>query len=83
MLLHSNDYLELAGIVVIGWQHLAMAAVAKSALAREATIERGFYEGKILSAQHWIATDLPRVAQLSKLCVDGESSYAKVPDDAW
>ena len=72
MLLHSSDYLELFGILVIAWQHLAMAAVAPA---------DAFGAGKLRAAEYWIATELPRVATLAALCKCGEDSYARVRPD--
>jgi butyryl-CoA dehydrogenase len=84
MLLHSHDFLEMASIVVVAWQHLAMAAAARSALAGPArTHPPAFYEGKLRAAQYWIANEVPRVARLADLCVQGESSYAAIADEAW
>jgi butyryl-CoA dehydrogenase len=83
MLLHSNDFLELASIVVVAWQHLEMAAAARAGLARGGPQSAAFYEGKLRAAQHWMATELPRVPLLAELCVSGEASYASVADEAW
>lgn len=83
MLLHSNDFLDLASIVAVAWQHLAMAASAREGLARGGPQTPAFYEGKLRSAQLWIATELPRVALLADLCVAAEGSYATVPPDGW
>jgi alkylation response protein AidB-like acyl-CoA dehydrogenase len=89
MLLHSHDFLELASIVVVAWQHLAMATAAREGLRDLGGLSRGgpqpeaFYEGKLRAAQHWIATELPRVPLLAALCVGAESSYASMPADGW
>ncbi|MBA3458774.1 MAG: acyl-CoA dehydrogenase [Deltaproteobacteria bacterium] len=71
MLLHSSDYLELFGILVIAWQHLAMAAAANTA-------DQDFNSGKRLSAEYWIATEIPRLTMLAELCRSGEDSYRRV-----
>ena len=72
MLLHSTDYLEMFGILVIAWQHLAMHATAPA---------DAFGDGKRRAAEYWIATELPRVAMLAELCASGEDSYARVRPD--
>jgi butyryl-CoA dehydrogenase len=74
MMLHSSDYLELFSIFVIAWQHLAMAAVAQAKL----DADRDFYTGKLLAAEYWIATELPRMDALVHVCRRGEDSYARV-----
>ena len=73
MLLHSSDYLELFSTAVVGWMWLAQAAAA-----REATRDEPFYRGKLLAAQHFIHTELPRIAHLAGLCRSGEDSYARL-----
>ncbi len=77
MLLHSSDYLTLFGILVVAWQHLAMAAAARTArAATEADSE--LLAGKVISADYWISTELPRVAMLAELCRSGEDSYLRI-----
>jgi butyryl-CoA dehydrogenase len=71
MMLHSFDYLDLFGTVVIGWQWLLQAAAAK-----EGRSDAPFYKGKLQAAQYWIKAELPRIHQLADLCVDAEDSYA-------
>jgi alkylation response protein AidB-like acyl-CoA dehydrogenase len=87
MMLHATDYLDLASTVVIAWQWLELAAVAKEALA--GSLPRGrasrddhYYRGNLAAAQYWIRTELPRIDGLAKLCRDGEDSYGTL-DPAW
>ncbi|WP_437596166.1 acyl-CoA dehydrogenase [Sorangium sp. So ce590] len=77
MLRHSADYLELASVLVVAWQWLAMAAAAREGLARGAS-PAGFYEGKLCAAQYWFSTELPRVEALAALCRSGDDSYARM-----
>jgi butyryl-CoA dehydrogenase len=78
MLRHSFDYMEMLSIVVIAWQWLVQAAVAKEGLSRGPTAEdRDFYEGKLAAAQYWIFTEVPRVGTLGALCRSNEDSYAR------
>lgn len=86
MLLHSSDYMDLFGTLVIGWQWLAQAAAAQEGLARvegskDATAE-AFYRGKLAAAQYWIQSELPRIGYLSALCKSGEDSYRNV-EPSW
>jgi len=69
MMLHSSDYLDLFSTFIVAWQWLDQAAAAK-----EARID-DFYQGKLLTAQYWFATELPRIAHLADLCRDAEDSY--------
>jgi butyryl-CoA dehydrogenase len=78
MMRHSSDYMEMLSIVVVGWQWLAQAAVAKEGLARHPPApDRDFYEGKLAAAQYWVNTELPRVGTLGALCRSNEDSYAR------
>jgi butyryl-CoA dehydrogenase len=79
MMRHSTDFLSLSSITVVAWLWLWQAAIAKEALSR-GTPDGDFYEGKLCAAQYWIATELPRVAQLAALCRSGEDSYARMRD---
>jgi butyryl-CoA dehydrogenase len=77
MMLHSVDYLDLFATVVIAWQWLLQAAVAKEAL-KAGRGPAAFYEGKACAAEYWIHTELPRVDHLAHLCRTGEASYARM-----
>ncbi|MGH7271593.1 MAG: acyl-CoA dehydrogenase, partial [Polyangiaceae bacterium] len=79
MLLHSADYLDLFSILVIAWQHLAMATAARAGLtASPSEGDAAFYRGKERAAEYFIRTEVPRVATLAALCRSGEDSYARV-----
>ncbi len=77
MMLHSTDYLELFGILVIAWQHLAMATAARTT-APTSDADRALFAGKQLSAEYWISTELPRLTALAEICRAGEDSYARI-----
>ena len=82
MLAHSTDYLTLFSLVAVGWQWLAMAAVAAERLRQRPTpAEEAFYRGKLAAAHHWVVTELPRVAPLAALCRSGETSYTGMQPD--
>ena len=81
MLLHSADYLELMSILVVSWLWLQQATVATEQLARGSS-DGDFYQGKLCTAQYWLATELPRVGHLIDLCRSGEDSYARM-QPAW
>lgn len=76
MLGHSWDYLDMFATLVIGWQWLNMAAVAKSAPISE---ERR--QAIDASTQYWIRTEVPRIALLANLCRANEDSYIKAQPD--
>ena len=86
MVIHATDYLELCSIVVIAWQWLELAAIAREALAGalprgRASRDAGYYRAKLATAQYWIRTELPRIDHLATLCRDGEDSYAALDPD--
>jgi butyryl-CoA dehydrogenase len=83
MLLHSADYLELLSILIVGWQWLRQATVARTRLDEPRAeplpaAERAFYEGKLCTAQYWLLTEVPRATTLAALCASGEDSYARM-----
>ncbi len=63
MMRHSVDYLDLLATVVVSWQWLLQAAVAREGLAASRRPAE-FYEGKLCAAEYWIKTELPRVDHL-------------------
>jgi hypothetical protein len=79
-LLHASDYLDLFSTVVIAWQWIELAAVAREALAGalprgRASRDEAYYRGMLATAQYWIRTELPRIEHLARLCREAESSY--------
>ncbi len=86
MMLHSVDYLDLFSTVVVAWQWLLQAAVAREGLAKAAFAggapSSEFYEGKLCAAEYWIKTELPSVDHLAALCTGGDDSYARM-NQAW
>jgi alkylation response protein AidB-like acyl-CoA dehydrogenase len=81
MLLHSVDYLEMFGLVVIGWQWIEQATAATTGLASESA-SGDFYRGKLCAAQYWLMGELGKVDHLAGLIEAGEDSYARV-QPAW
>ena len=79
MLLHSADYLELFSILVIAWQHLAMASAAR-AVAVATDEDAAWVDGKLQAATYWLRTEVPRIATLAELCSASEASYVKIAD---
>ncbi|UJR85005.1 acyl-CoA dehydrogenase [Sandaracinus amylolyticus] len=68
MLAHSADYLQLASILAVAWMWTRMrAAVAGRDEAFARAIDR--------AAMYWIATEVPRIEVLARLCESAEPSY--------
>jgi butyryl-CoA dehydrogenase len=76
-LLHSADYLDLFGTLVVAWMWLKASTASQRALARGAT-DPEFYEGELCAAQYWIRTEVPRIEVLAGLCRSAENSYERV-----
>jgi alkylation response protein AidB-like acyl-CoA dehydrogenase len=80
MLRHAADYLDLFATVAVAWQWLELAAAASERLAAGAA-DPGWVRAKVLAAQYWIHTELPRIHHLAHLCRSGEDSYARLDGD--
>ena len=76
MMTHSWDYLDLFSTVVIAWQWLRMAAVARRKQKRGARDEARL-QGVLSAAQYWIQTELPKIDPLIELCRTNEDSYLR------
>jgi len=76
MLGHSWDYLDMFATLVIGWQWLNMAAVA-----RTASISEQRKHATQAAAQYWIRTEIPRIQVLANLCRSNEDSYIRAEPD--
>ncbi|MDB5240147.1 MAG: acyl-CoA dehydrogenase [Spirosoma sp.] len=62
-------YLELFGIVVVGWQWLRQAVVALSCLSTANGDDANFYHGKVMAARYFYEYELVKIHSLSKrLC---------------
>ena len=70
MMAHSADYLEAFSVVAIGWQW-ARLWTASTRLP----IDDPFARGLAHAARYWIATEIPRVAQLVALAGGPDRSY--------
>lgn len=83
MLRHSHDVLDIFMTVVVAWQWLRQAAVAREALSQgtASPADEAFYRGKLQAAQYWLTTELPRTGPLARLCRDEEDSYAATHPD--
>jgi len=78
MLGHSWDYLDMFATLVIGWQWLNMAAVAKTA-----SIPDERRRGIDAASQYWLRTELPRISLLANLCQSNEDSYIRAQADCF
>lgn len=59
-------YLELFGIVSIGWQWLKMGIVAEQALPKANGTDAAFYHGKLATMQYFFEYELVKIEALAK-----------------
>ena len=65
-------YLELFGLVTIGWQWLRQGITAERCLAdADGESARRFYSGKMLTCDYFFAYELPKTLGLAERLVDG------------
>jgi hypothetical protein len=73
--LNASPYLEMFGDVVMGRLLVEQAAIASEKLTGEVTTgERRFFEGKIKTAEFFVAQLLPRVDMLAVTIRSGDRS---------
>jgi alkylation response protein AidB-like acyl-CoA dehydrogenase len=75
-------YMDLMGLVSLGWMWLKMAAASSRALA-EGTGDRSFHEMKLLTARFFATRELPASIALRKKIEAGAESLMKVPAEAF
>jgi len=76
MLRHSADYMNLAGVTVVGWMWLRQAVAAVNAS------DRDLAQGLNAAARYWMATEVTKAPALAARITSGEDSYAAL-DPAW
>ena len=72
MLGHSWDYMAMMATLVVGWQWLRMATVARTTNRPTPNTRT---RGTEAAAKYWIRTEVPKVAVLAELCASAEDSY--------
>lgn len=74
-LLHANSVLRITAEMVVAWLLLRSASIAEQLLSLpDSSVDRDFYEGKILSARWLFTNSLPRIHQIVEVVCSGESS---------
>ena len=72
MLADATLYLELFGIVCIGWQWLKMGVAARRELEEGALwSERDFYKGKVFAMEYFFEYEVVKIGGLSKRLESG------------
>src|SRR3954452_23375681 len=71
-------YMDLLGLVSLGWMWLRMAAASQRALAG-GTDNREFHEAKLVTARFYAARELPLSISLRKKIEAGAETLMKIP----
>ena len=75
-------YMELMGLVALGWMWLKMAAASQRALDGGAG-DRAFHEAKLTTANFFAARELPRSTGLRREIEAGAETLMKLPEEAF
>jgi alkylation response protein AidB-like acyl-CoA dehydrogenase len=75
-------YMDLMGLVSLGWMWLKMAAASQRALS-EGAQDRPFHEAKLVTAQFHAQRELPLSSALRKKIEAGAEALMKIPAEAF
>ena len=75
-------YMDLLGLVSLGWMWLKMAAASQRAL-NEGAEDRDFHEAKLVTARFYAARELPLSAALRKKIEAGAETLMKIPAEVF
>ena len=75
-------YMDLMGLVSLGWMWMKMAAAAKQALDEE-TGDKSFHEAKLVTAQFYAQRELPLSTALRRKIEAGAETLMKLPEEAF
>jgi hypothetical protein len=78
----AYPYMELMGVVSLGWMWLKMAAASATALA-EGAEDRTFHEAKLATASFYAARELPLSLALRRRVEAGAETVMKIPAEAF
>ena len=78
----AYPYMELMGVVSLGWMWLKMAAASAKAIA-EGADDRSFHEAKLATARFYAARELPLSIALRRRIEAGAESVMKIPAEAF
>ena len=78
----AYSYMELMGLVILGWMWLKMVQVS-GPLAVNGSAERDFHEAKLVTARFYAERELPLASGLRKQVEAGAESIMKLPEEAF
>jgi hypothetical protein len=78
----AYSYMELMGLVVLGWMWLKMVQVS-GPLAANGSGERDFHEAKLVTGRFYAERELPLASGLRRQVEAGAESIMKLPEEAF
>jgi alkylation response protein AidB-like acyl-CoA dehydrogenase len=78
----AYPYMDLMGVVSLGWMWLKMAAASQRALS-EGAEDRPFHEAKLVTAQFYAQRELPMSTALRKKVEAGAETLMKIPAEVF
>jgi alkylation response protein AidB-like acyl-CoA dehydrogenase len=78
----AYPYMDLMGLVSLGWMWLKMAAASKRALD-EGAEDRAFHEAKLVTARFYSERELPLSAALRRKIEAGADTLMRLPEEAF
>ncbi len=78
----AYSYMELMGLVTLGWMWMKMAAVSSKALG-DGTEDRQFHEAKLATARFYAERDLPESAALRRKTEAGAEAVMAIPEEVF
>jgi butyryl-CoA dehydrogenase len=81
----ASLFLEMFGIMVIGWQWLTLADAALLALKKQGLKKKDalFYEGKVHVARYFFSYEIPKMAGLAMTLENSDQMTLAVPGDCF
>ena len=78
----AYPFMDLMGLVALGWMWLKMAAASKRALD-DGGEDRPFHEGKLITAEFYAQRELPMSLALRRKIEAGADTLMRLPEEAF
>ena len=78
----AYPYMELMGLVCLGWMWMKMAGVSSAALG-EGSQDRQFHQSKLATAGFYAQRELPESTALRRKVEAGAQTVMAIPEEAF
>jgi Acetyl-CoA dehydrogenase C-terminal like/Acyl-CoA dehydrogenase, C-terminal domain len=79
---NSVDYLDMLGTLVVGWQWLTLATVARERMGTTTDeLCAAFYRAKLRTAQYWFENEMPRIRVLADIIRRADDAFLRASGD--